>query len=198
MAAPDEVQLPVPPFFIVPHLNNFRDAALYNGGLITNTGHKVRPGILYRSAEVSQLNQAGWAAVKEAGVKTVFDLRSMPEVLKGWGGVVPSGKEGPEEIGEDGIPKDGMGVRDGWIKMMEAEGLDRVWCPVFADADYSPERLAERYMKYMGESSEVGNVVLLFQHRKLEKSQSSRFRDGYGARNGLSSRSQYHRVRNMY
>ncbi|KAF2807312.1 uncharacterized protein BDZ99DRAFT_392577 [Mytilinidion resinicola] len=136
MAAPNEFKLPVPPFFPVPHLNNFRDAALYNGGLVTSTGRKVRPGILFRSAEVSQLDQAGWAAVREAGVKTIFDLRSKPEVLKGWKGV------------------DGMGVRDGWIKMLEAEGLERVWVPVFADDDYSPERLAERYMKYMGESVE--------------------------------------------
>ncbi|KAF2492675.1 hypothetical protein BU16DRAFT_466494 [Lophium mytilinum] len=136
MAAPTESGLPIPPFFIVPHLNNFRDAALYNGGLVTSTGQKVRRRILFRSAEVSQLDQAGWAAVKEAGVKTIFDLRSKPEVLKGWKGV------------------DGMGVRDGWIKMLEAEGLERVWVPVFADDDYSPERLAERYMKYMGESAE--------------------------------------------
>ncbi|OCK85240.1 hypothetical protein K432DRAFT_318715 [Lepidopterella palustris CBS 459.81] len=163
MTTSEPVPLPIPPFFVVPNINNLRDPALYPGGLRTPTGQKVRPGILFRSAEVSQLDQAGWAAVRSIGVKAVFDLRSKPEVLKGWRGVIKAktgldGKEIGEEVGEDGVTKDGMGVRDGWLAMMENEGLERVWCPVFKDDDYSPERLAERYMKYMGEDVEVGRT----------------------------------------
>jgi hypothetical protein len=37
---------------------------------------------------------------------------------------------------------------------MEAAGLTRTFTPVFPESDYSPERLAERYMKYMGESTD--------------------------------------------
>jgi hypothetical protein len=76
MATPTDLALLVRPFFIVPHLNNFRDAVLYRDGLITSTGQRVRSGILFRSVEASQLDQPGWAAVKAASVKTVFDLRS--------------------------------------------------------------------------------------------------------------------------
>lgn len=153
MATPETAPLPSPPFFTIPHIDNLRDAALYPGGLPTSTGHKVRPGILFRSAEVSQLDSAGWTQVKAIGIKKVFDLRSRTEVEKGWRGVV-GGKT--QEAGEEGILKDGMSARDGWIHMMEQEGIEREWCPVFADDDYSPERLADRYMKYMGESVEVG------------------------------------------
>ncbi|KAJ4374746.1 hypothetical protein N0V83_001822 [Neocucurbitaria cava] len=34
---------------------------------------------------------------------------------------------------------------------MEAAGVKRVFVPVFEESDYSPERLAERYVKYMDE-----------------------------------------------
>ena len=37
---------------------------------------------------------------------------------------------------------------------MEAAGVKRTFTPVFPEADYSPERLAERYMKYMDESDD--------------------------------------------
>lgn len=151
MATPEAAPLPSPPFFTIPHIDNFRDAALCPGGLPTSTGHKVRPGILFRSAEVSQLDSAGWTQVKAIGVKKVFDLRSRTEVEKGWRGAV-DGKA--QEVGEEGIPKEVAGARDGWIRMMEQEGIEREWCPVFVDDDYSPERLADRYMKYMGESVE--------------------------------------------
>ncbi|OCL02879.1 hypothetical protein AOQ84DRAFT_348488 [Glonium stellatum] len=132
MATPEAALLPSPPFFTVPNIDNLRDAALYPGGLLTSTGHRVRSGVLFRSAEVSRLDNAGWAQVKAIGVKTVFDLRSKSEVEK----------------------EDGMDVKDGWIHMMEQEGIERVWCPVFPDEDYSPERLAERFMQYMGETAE--------------------------------------------
>lgn len=65
--------LPSPPFFVVPNLGNFRDPALYNGGLVTADGKsRVRPGVLFRSAEVSQLGREGWVRVR--GIGYVFSL----------------------------------------------------------------------------------------------------------------------------
>jgi len=142
---------PQPPFFLIPNINNLRDPALFHGSLpTTSPAGIIRPGILFRSAEVSKLDQAGWKAVHDIGVGHVFDLRSKPEVDKGWGGIV--GKEG-EGVGD---------VRPGWITGMEKENVKREWVPVFEESDYSPERLAERYSKYMGESVEV--CTFLFCH----------------------------------
>jgi hypothetical protein len=139
--------LPSPPFYTVPNINNLRDAALYPAatGLSTSSGGRIRTNILFRSAEVSRLDRPGWAAIKSIGIAHIFDLRSKPEVEKGWRGVTG------EKEGAAGTEGD---VRLGWTEGMEAEGLQRSWVPVFEEADYSPERLAERYLKYMGEGTE--------------------------------------------
>ena len=129
--------LPSPPFFSVLNISNLRDAAI---SLSTPDG-PLRPGILFRSAEVSKLDRSGWNAMHELGVAHVFDLRSKPEVEKGWGGIV-----GAANGGED--------VRPGWIRGMEDAGVHRTWVPVFEETDYSPEKLAERYQKYMHTSVE--------------------------------------------
>ncbi|KAH7361122.1 tyrosine phosphatase family-domain-containing protein [Pyrenochaeta sp. MPI-SDFR-AT-0127] len=128
--------LPQPPFYSIANINNLRDAALYP--LATSSGARIRPGVLFRSAEVSKLDLSGWQAVHSVGVAHVFDLRSKPEVDKGWAGIVGNGVNGDD-------------VRPGWIEAMEQAGVQRTWTPVFAEADYSPERLAERYVKYMDE-----------------------------------------------
>jgi hypothetical protein len=147
----NESPLPQPPFFLVPNINNLRDAALFPGSLkTTSPPGNVRTGILFRSAEVSKLDGEGWEAVHSIGVGRVFDLRSKPEVDKGWAGITG----GPEQD-----------VRPGWIKGMEDAGVKRDWVPVFEESDYSPERLAERYSKYMGESVDVrvfSYMLLLF------------------------------------
>ncbi|KAF1849183.1 uncharacterized protein K460DRAFT_354060 [Cucurbitaria berberidis CBS 394.84] len=131
-----------PPFYSIPNINNLRDAALYP--LKTSTGQPIRPDILFRSAEVSKLSLPDWQALHAIGISHVFDLRSKPEVDKGWAGIVGEGKDGAD-------------VRPGWIAAMEQAGVKRSWVPVFAEADYSPERLAERYVKYMDEG--VGGFV---------------------------------------
>jgi hypothetical protein len=133
--------LPSPPFYSIPNINNLRDAALACNHLTTPNG-KIRPGILFRSAEVSHLDAGGWKAVRNIGIGRVFDLRSKPEVEKGWRGITG-------EKDEDGAERKELGVGDvrlGWEDGMREAGVERTWCPVFPDADYSPERLAERYM----------------------------------------------------
>lgn len=76
------------------------------------------------------------------GVAHVFDLRSKPEVEKGWSGIV--GKA-------DGAPED---VAPGWLQAMDAAGVQRTWVPVFREQDYGPAALAKRYQKYMQKSTE--------------------------------------------
>ncbi|KAH6644209.1 protein-tyrosine phosphatase-like protein [Boeremia exigua] len=137
MAAHDNSPLPSPPFFLIPNINNLRDAAI---SLSTPHG-SIRQGILFRSAEVSKLDRSGWDAVHAVGVAHVFDLRSKPEVEKGWAGIVAK-VDGTED------------VRPSWLVDMESAGVQRTWVPVFTETDYSPEKLAERYQKYMQDSVE--------------------------------------------
>ncbi|ORY17250.1 tyrosine phosphatase family-domain-containing protein [Clohesyomyces aquaticus] len=143
---PSPVPLPSPPFHSIPNLSNLRDCALLPpSGLPITSTTKVRPGILFRSAEVSRLTAQDWDAVKRVGVGRVFDLRSAPEVEKAWNAVAEEG--GKEEGGDGGKEMN---------RMMERVMGDvkREWVPVFEESDYSPERLAERYLKYMGEGTD--------------------------------------------
>ncbi len=137
MTSKSNTPLPTPPFYTdIPNINNLR-LATYS--LVTSSGSSLRTGILFRSAEVSKLDASGWKSLYETGIGHVFDLRSKPEVDKGWAGVVGKDANGSEH------------VRPGWIEAMESAGVKRSWTPVFEESDYSPERLAERYSKYMDE-----------------------------------------------
>ncbi|KAF2439750.1 hypothetical protein P171DRAFT_420932 [Karstenula rhodostoma CBS 690.94] len=127
--------LPSPPFYDVPNLDNFRDAALACGGLTTEDGGRVRPGVLFRSAEVGKVDAGGWGRVYGIGIAHVFDLRSKQEVERGWAGVTG------EEAGSD--------AAQGWEAGLSSAGVERTWVPVFKVEDYSPEKLAVRYMKYL-------------------------------------------------
>lgn len=73
----------------------------------------------------------------QIGIAHVFDLRSKPEVDKGWSG---STENDAKDV-----------ARPAWIQNLEAAGVERTWVPVFKEADYSPEKIAVRYIKYMDE-----------------------------------------------
>ncbi|KAH7112840.1 protein-tyrosine phosphatase-like protein [Dendryphion nanum] len=135
--------LPSPPFYTIPNISNLRDCALLPGGLKTSTNATLRPGLLFRSAEVSKLDREGWTQLRNLGVAHIFDLRSKPEVERGWKGIT----------GENSTAANADDVRPGWIRDLEAEGLERSWVPVFAEQDYSPEKIAERYILYMDEAT---------------------------------------------
>ncbi|CAI6308466.1 unnamed protein product [Periconia digitata] len=135
--------LPSPPFFNIGNINNLRDAALAEGGLKTESGLLVRTGVLFRSADVSFLDREGWEKARKIGIAHVFDLRSKPEVEKGWKGIT----------GEAANQED-VDIRLAREEGMKSAGVQRSWVPVFEDTDYSPERLAERYMHYVDESSQ--------------------------------------------
>lgn len=56
--------------------HNFRDV----GGVRAADGRLVRPGLLFRSASLDSLTDAGLAALAALGVRTVIDVRSEGEV----------------------------------------------------------------------------------------------------------------------
>lgn len=59
----------------VPGVANLRDV----GGWPAAGGARVRRGLLYRSVELSRLDEAGVAALGALGLRTVYDLRTGPE-----------------------------------------------------------------------------------------------------------------------
>ncbi len=59
------------PFHTIPNLSNLRDPALLPLPTAT-TGSFIRRGVLFRSADPSQLDTAGWTALRELGVRRVF------------------------------------------------------------------------------------------------------------------------------
>ncbi|CBY02435.1 hypothetical protein LEMA_P012220.1 [Plenodomus lingam JN3] len=158
--------LPSPPFHNIPNLANFRDVALFPN-LTTSTGARLRPNLLFRSADVSKLDLDGWRAVRDLGVGRVFDLRSRVEIgdvgaggVAGGGGVASDGKAAEEggnvDAGDSLEAAANMNTikAPNWLQSLHSAGLTRTWAPVFSDADYSPERIAQRYAKYMDESDE--------------------------------------------
>jgi hypothetical protein len=125
MAAPEaaraiahhDLPLPSPPFIHVPGLANLRDA----GGYVIEgqPGKAVRRGVLFRSADLTRLEDEGVALLRPLGITHVFDLRSVTEL-----------------------------ARDGHPPPQTWEGAARVFVPVFLDKDYSPEALAVRFRNY--------------------------------------------------
>lgn len=73
--------LPSSPFINAPGLVNLRDAGGY--AVSSSSPHKaIRRGVLYRSADLTDLNDGGAAALQRLGITRVFDLRSIPEQQK--------------------------------------------------------------------------------------------------------------------
>ena len=73
--------------------------------------------------------------VQQLGITHIYDLRSNNEI------------ERSEAAGRGGI--------------VEWEGCERVFVPVFADKDYSPENLGVRYRNYTADGTEVGCLDFL-------------------------------------
>jgi protein-tyrosine phosphatase len=59
----------------IPTLPNLRDV----GGHPTRDGGRVRTGLLFRSTDLSRLDDAGLADLERLGIRTIFDLRSIAE-----------------------------------------------------------------------------------------------------------------------
>lgn len=154
---PPPANLPSPPFYNVPGIANLRDIGGYScpapsspdpaSATTSNApSHSIAKHLIYRSADPSRVTPSGLSRLQELGVRVVFDLRSMPEIMR-------RGKEW------EGVEKDLKPFRersDGGAKDQETEegGIERVWTPVFSEQDYSPEKIALRYKDYASASEE--------------------------------------------
>ncbi|KAF2153001.1 hypothetical protein K461DRAFT_293302 [Myriangium duriaei CBS 260.36] len=124
-----------PPFHNIDGIANFRDI----GGLPTTSSptHKVKQGILFRSADPSNVSSQGLSQLHALNITTVFDLRSEPEIKR-------QGKEW-----------DGTAIKAPFVDAEKARGnqIARHWTPVFAQTDASPAALAMRYKAYTEEGA---------------------------------------------
>lgn len=66
---------------------NFRDV----GGARTGNGQAIRPGVLFRSSELSHLDDTGREEMTRLGIRRVFDLRGDSEVERSGADRVPAG-----------------------------------------------------------------------------------------------------------
>ncbi|APA11149.1 hypothetical protein SS1G_11340 [Sclerotinia sclerotiorum 1980 UF-70] len=114
-----------PPFITVEGIPNFRDLGGYP---LASGSHSVRQGVVYRCGEPQKVTESGIATMRKLGITHIYDLRSQEELNKnaaaGRGGVV------------------------------EWEGCQRVFAPVFLEQDYSPERIAIRFRDYASKGTE--------------------------------------------
>jgi hypothetical protein len=83
-SAPPELQ---PPFHPISGLSNFRDIG---GWPITTTSStlpnaKVRKGILFRGPDITPTTETGISQLKALNIKTIFDLRSTPQITRAGG-----------------------------------------------------------------------------------------------------------------
>ncbi|MCJ1354386.1 MAG: hypothetical protein MMC33_004374 [Icmadophila ericetorum] len=115
--------LPQPPFIPLPGISNLRSLA--PNIPTTHPPGLFRPNHIFRSAEPSgAMSYPSTLATLTADlhITTIFDLRSQPEVTKN------------------------IDVRQ--IPLYAIEEAERVFAPVFAETDYSPEQIAKRFAMY--------------------------------------------------
>lgn len=127
IAAP--LDLPSPPFITVEGIPNFRDLGGYP--VSGSKSQSFRTGAVYRCGEPSQVTKNGISIMQQLGITHTYDLRSNNEIERN----IAAGRGG----------------------VVEWEGCERVFVPVFSDKDYSPENLAVRYSHYLS-GSEVSST----------------------------------------
>lgn len=145
-----KTQLSSYPFVIVEGVSNIRTLGNYPS--TTHPGFVTKPNFIFRSGEISRINETGKQQLEELGqsilhavrssytkkqgIKKVFDLRSDVELEK-FGAPVP--------------------------ELAASVNLYRV--PVFKLEDYSPEMIARRYKLYATGKTEVFHI---FTSRRLD------------------------------
>ncbi|EXL39331.1 hypothetical protein FOCG_17857 [Fusarium oxysporum f. sp. radicis-lycopersici 26381] len=115
-----------PPFITVPGVPNFRDIGGYP--LAASSGKAVRPGIIFRSSEPSQITEEGISKLQSLNIRDIYDLRSQLELVR------------------DAQKGNGRQVRT-W------RGATRVLVPVFPDYEYTPQGIAKRFNTYASDTS---------------------------------------------
>lgn len=86
MLVSTESSLPYPPFVDVEGVINIRSVGGYTS---TSTRRAVKPNILYRSGDVSNISERGKKQFKQLGVRVVFDFRADNEI-KNYDSVTPA------------------------------------------------------------------------------------------------------------
>ena len=109
-------------------VSNFRDI----GGYTTCSGHHIRRGLIFRSADPGGLTTEGKAKLQALRICKVFDLRREEEV-------------------KDHIVNNSVYER--WLS--SPNGPERLITPIFRDDDFTPEALAQRFRGYSDRSTEV-------------------------------------------
>ncbi|QSZ37093.1 hypothetical protein DSL72_009185 [Monilinia vaccinii-corymbosi] len=116
-----------PPFITVEGIPNFRDLGGYPLASGPNS-QSIRQGIVYRCGEPQKVTENGIATMQQLGITHIYDLRSQDELNKG----VAAGRGG----------------------VVEWEGCQRVFAPVFLEQDFSPEKIAIRYRNYTSKGTD--------------------------------------------
>jgi protein tyrosine/serine phosphatase len=124
-----------PPFIVVPNINNLRDVS--SG--IQPSATTVRPRLLYRSGDPSSTTLDGLSTLHNSlGVRTIFDLRSAPEIAS----AAVSADEWESRLAAFASAHGGS-----------ARPLTRRWTPVFRTEDYGPAAVALRFRDYADEAA---------------------------------------------
>ncbi|TVY75902.1 Tyrosine-protein phosphatase, partial [Lachnellula suecica] len=128
MSAPSshEASLPSPPFLSISGIPNFRDLGGYP--ITASPAHSVKRSIIYRCGEPSLVKEDGIKTMQKLGITHMYDLRSEPELQRN------------RDAGRGDV--------------VEWEGCERVFVPVFRNEDYSPEGLAVRLKDYASNDAE--------------------------------------------
>jgi protein-tyrosine phosphatase len=122
---------------------NFRDVA--------DGASALRPGRLFRSGELSRLDDEGRATLRQLGIADVADLRARREVARRGPGLVPDGVEihllpfpdlGDKGGAQDDSDSDGQAPHEAaFQRLLTGEGVDEA-----AGSGQSVDEAATRYM----------------------------------------------------
>ena len=108
-----ETSTPAPPYVVeLAGVSNLRDI----GGYLTEDGHVVRRGMVFRSAALAKLTQADIAVVDTLGLRTICDFRGVVESQS-----APTPLTGPAIVNLPIEPTVGAGLRD-ILRPKEASG----------------------------------------------------------------------------
>jgi len=125
-----------PPFLTIPGVNNVRDIGGYPVVQSADGGppRVVRRNVIFRGGDPGRAPAESVRKLHEAGIATVFDLRSKDGVM-GSGGGEP--------------------VLQAFSKNRAEVGMERIWAPVLDDEKTSPQKVADRLIAYMQEGIDV-------------------------------------------
>lgn len=91
------------------------------------------------------------------GIKTIFDLRSLPEIHRDGASqnhTANHSANSSSEQASSSTPNGSADPNEALTALFLQNGITRHWTPVFAASDYGPEQIALRYKAYTRSGSE--------------------------------------------